>query len=320
MDQRDIPAPGTVGDPGLPFVERSNLSRGQLMIWTGQELDPSVPLYNMIYRFDLHGPVDETVFRAAHEALVDRTDAMRTVFFEEDGVPLQKVLDPMEYRLELVDLSGEADPGEALDAWILVRGRRILDLGVCTFDSVLLKLGPDHFTWYLNQHHLTIDAWSGTLVFRNMSDLYRGLAEGAALEDGGYPSYADYLDYERSLRGSAAHESATEYWKTLAGSAPPRARLYGRDLLDRTGQTVRITCPLGEERSRRLRELAETPGIRTLSLHMTLFNIFATVLTAYLWRVSGIHDQVIGTPSHNRSSLAFRETAGLFIELFPKDR
>jgi non-ribosomal peptide synthetase component F len=63
--------------------------------------------------------------------------------------------------------------------------------------------------------------------------------------------------------------------------------------------------------------MADAPGVRALSLHMTLFNIFATVLTAYSWRVSGSPEQVIGTLAHNRSSLAFRETAGLFIELFP---
>ncbi|MEJ2502152.1 MAG: amino acid adenylation domain-containing protein [Gemmatimonadota bacterium] len=311
----------TVEEPGsdeaLPLVERSNLSRSQLMIWTGQALNPAVPLYNMIYRFDLHGAIDPDRFRAAFQALVDRTDAMRTVFSEDDGVPVQRVRESLPYRLERVDLSGEDAPRKALEEWIRGRGRRMLDLGVCTFDSALLKVGPEHYTWYLNQHHLTIDAWSGTLVFRNMADLYGRLAAGEAPPDDDYPSYSDYLAHERALRGSPAHESATEYWKTLAGKAPPRARLYGREARDRIGRTERIACPLGTERSRRLRELAGTPGIRTLSLHMTLFNLFATALTAYLWRVSGSQDLVIGTPAHNRSSRAFRETAGLFIELFP---
>lgn len=317
MVHNDATPPEAKPDEILRLVERSNLSRSQLMIWTGQELNPAAPLYNMIYRFDLHGAIDPEVFGAAFQALVNRTDAMRTIFADEGGVPMQRVLDSLRYRPQVVDLRGEDAPPSVLDSWIRRRGRRLLDLGVCTFDSALLKVGPDHFIWYLNQHHLTIDAWSGALVFRNLSDLYHRLVEGVDLVDAEYPSWADYLAYERSLRGSPAYKSATDYWKALAGKTPPRARLYGRESKDRSGRTERVACPLGAERSRRLRDLAEMPGVRTLSLHMTLFNMFATVLIAYLWRVSGSQEQVIGTPIHNRSSRSFRETAGLFIELFP---
>jgi amino acid adenylation domain-containing protein len=296
-------------------MKRSNLTRSQLMIWTGQQLEPGVPLYNMTYRFDLHGAVDPHLFAAAFQALVERTDAMRTVFVVEDAVPMQRVVDSLPYRLDFLDSTGEGE--SSVDRWIRERARRTLDLAACTFDSALVKVGPDHFVWYLNQHHLTIDAWSGALVFRNMSRLYRTLAEGGRVEDATYPPYADYLAYERGLRGSTAHDAALAYWRTIAEGAPPPPRFYGRTRPNRLGRTERVRCPLGCERSERLRSMAETPGVRALSLHMTLFNIFATVLTAYLWRVSGSHDQVIGTLAHNRSSLAFRETAGLFIELFP---
>ncbi|MDX1647503.1 MAG: condensation domain-containing protein, partial [Longimicrobiales bacterium] len=261
----------------------SNLSRSQLMIWTGQQLDPDTPLYNMIYRFDLLGAVDPDVFRRAFQALVDRTDAMRTVFEDDDGVPAQRVLDTLVHPLQVVDLSGEASPEAALDDWVRERGRRILDLGRCTFDSALIRTGPDRYTWYLNQHHLTIDAWSGTLVFRNMADLYRRLSEGEGLAEVSYPAFGDYLDYEESIRSSKAYASAVTYWKERTEQVPARPAFYGRSSPDRVGRTERVSCRLGAERSRRLRALAETPGIRALSMHMTLFNIFATVLTAYVW-------------------------------------
>ena len=297
---------------GPSGFERSNLSRSQLMIWMGQRLEPAVPLYNMTYRFDLRGEVHPQLFRTAFQALVDRTDAMRTVFAEEDGVPMQRVVDSLPYRMELLELGGED-----ADRWIRERAARVLDLGACTFDTALLAIGPDHFVWYLNQHHLTIDAWSGALVFRNMSRLYRRLAEGQALDETTYPSYSDYLAHERELRGSAAHEAALGHWRRIAEGAPPPARFYGSTRPNRIGRTERVVCPLGPERSRRLRELAETPGVRAFSVHMTLFNIFATVLAAYLSRVGAAHEQVIGTLAHHRSSLAARETAGLFIEMFP---
>ncbi|MEN8802539.1 MAG: amino acid adenylation domain-containing protein [Thiogranum sp.] len=298
--------------------DQSNLSRSQWLIWTGQQLNPGAPLYNMALRFDLQGDVEVEVFQSAFQALLDRCDAMRTLFVEKSGVPQQYVQPQMHYQPEMIDLSDRADVAGAVEQWILRRSRQSFDLSVRSFDSVLLRTGPASFVWYLNQHHLTTDAWSTSVVYRKLAGLYARLrAGGLAGDETIIPAYADYLAYERGLRGTPAHTNATAYWETLAARPTQRARLYGQDPTVRENRSERLVCPLGRERSQALRELAETPGIRTLSLDMTLFNLFATVLFAYLWRVSGSTTQLIGTPAHNRSSLAFKETVGLFIELFP---
>ncbi len=39
------------------LIERSNLTPGQLAIWTGQRLHPDAPLYNMAFSFAIDGPV-----------------------------------------------------------------------------------------------------------------------------------------------------------------------------------------------------------------------------------------------------------------------
>jgi len=295
----------------------SNLSRSQLMIWTGQQLNPGVPLYNMAFRFDLHGDIDVEIFQSAFQTLVNDCDAMRTVFVEQAGVPQQHVQPLMSYRLELVNLVEEPDVASTVEQWILQRCQQDFDLGVCCFDSALIRTGSASFVWFLNQHHLTMDAWSTAVIYRKFARLYARLCEGVVEDREPVPAYADYLAYERSQRGTPVYMNAIAYWDELAACPTPRVKLYGQNPPVRGNRTERLVCPLGPERSQSLRKLAETPGIRMLSLDMTLFNLFATVLFAYLWRVSGSTTQVIGTPAHNRSSLAFRETVGLFIELFP---
>lgn len=47
------------------------------------------------------------------------------------------------------------------------------------------------------------------------------------------------------------------------------------------------------------------------------FQVFATLLFAWLSRVSDAGELALGAPYHNRSSAKFRQTAGLFMELFP---
>jgi len=310
--------PNTVTSKLASAGVQSNLSRSQLMIWTGQQLNPGVPLYNMALRFDLQGDIEVEVFQSAFQALIDRCDAMRTVFAEQAGVPIQHVQPRMSYRMQLVDLADEPDVAAAVEKWILQRSQQEFDLAVCCFDSALIKTGPASFVWYLNQHHLTTDAWSTSLIYRELALLYARLLAGGLQEDEeSIPAYADYLAHERKQRGTPVYTNAVAYWDELAARPTPHVNLYGQNPAVRGNRTERLVCPLGQGRSQALRKLAETPGIRMLSLDMTLFNLFATVLFAYLYRVGGHTTQVIGTPAHNRSSLAFRETVGLFIELFP---
>ncbi|MCB0021377.1 MAG: hypothetical protein KDE09_26455, partial [Anaerolineales bacterium] len=54
------------------------LSQAQFLMWLGQQLNPTAPLYNMIQTFRIAGQVNRPVFAAAWQALVDRSDALRT--------------------------------------------------------------------------------------------------------------------------------------------------------------------------------------------------------------------------------------------------
>ena len=310
--ERDI-----AGQMPVTGAVESNLTRSQLMIWTGQQLSPGVPLYNMSFRFDLHGDLDIDSFNAAFQILIDRCDALRTVFIEQAGVPMQHVQPRISYQPELVDFSAETDVAVAVHEWIEQHCRQKFDLRERCFECALIRTGPADFVWYFNQHHLTMDAGSTSVIYRRFAGIYARLRDKKPTDDETLPAYADFLAYERGQRLTPVYANAVAFWEALVAGPAPRAKLYGQNPKVRGHRTERLVCPLGEERSQAARRLAETPGIRTLSLDMTLFNLFATVLFAYLWRISGSTIQVLGAPAHNRSSLDFKETVGLFIEIFP---
>ena len=92
----------------VDIFERSNLTKSQLLIWTGQKLNPDAPLYNMVLAFTIDGHVDPGVFLEAFDAMVMSTDAMRTVIDEADGVPQQRVLGEVPSPTEFLDLSTAA--------------------------------------------------------------------------------------------------------------------------------------------------------------------------------------------------------------------
>lgn len=311
LDPTSETAAPSMGD----LLDRSNLTQSQLAIWLGQQLNPDTPLYNMIRAFTFAGDVDVPAFQRAFQALIAGSDAMRTVIAVVDGVPQQRVLPQLAYEPEFVDFSGLDNPAAAYDAWLAERKVRPLALDRRLFDAALLKLGPARYVWYLNRHHIITDGWSTALIYQQVHELYqRALHDDLdGLEP--LPAFQDYLHYERKFRQSRQYEKAQAYWQNKLASPPEPLRLYGRPLRRESARVARVNVDLGPARTQALRDLAGQKGVRALTAEMSMFNLLSTLLFVYLHKVSGNQRLAIGTPFHNRSSAAFKQTIGIFMEM-----
>src|SRR5690606_12713242 len=76
---------------------KSRLSVVQSALWLNQKLQPDVPQFNSSVCFYFRGPLNTEQFQQAYQAYIDRTDCMRLVVVEEDGIPQPKFLDRVEY-------------------------------------------------------------------------------------------------------------------------------------------------------------------------------------------------------------------------------
>ena len=295
----------------------ADLTASQLLIWTGQQLQPGEPLYNMALTFRIEGAIDAEIFKRAFKVLVQCSDSLRSVIDTSGEVPRQRFLSRFVYDLDVVDLTGAADPEAAFEAWIGNQRTRSFDLSQCHFESSLIKLGNARFVWYLNQHHVLTDAWSVGVLFRKMSTLY-GLAREDRLDEAEpLPRFEAYVEYEQAQRRMPLNDKAQVYWQQNLNRTLAPSRFYRPVPAGRTGRTVRLPCALGSDRTSQIKALASQGPFRSFSLDLSLFQFFCTALFAYLFRITGNRALAIGTPSHNRSSASWRETTGLFIEIFP---
>ncbi|NNF00608.1 MAG: amino acid adenylation domain-containing protein [Pyrinomonadaceae bacterium] len=293
------------------------LTQSQTSIWTGQLLNPETPLYNMVYTFELNGAIDVTRFRNSFRTLIGQIDAMRTVFFFNDETPRQSILPKLDYDLEFIDLSNNPSAREEFEELAHKRSRKNFDLSKCTFDSALIKINDECFFWFLNQHHLTTDATSSSIIFKKMSGLYAMSANDNAENVTPLPDYQNYIRYEKDSRKAKKPESVSEYWRDRKEAFPHSPRFFGRNRINSTTRSKRVVIDLGIERSKALRDLANESELRGLSLDLSLFNIFATILLTYLYQIDHQGSPVFGTPVHNRITQEFKATPGLFVEFFP---
>ena len=311
------------GDDARREQVRSELTASEQLIWTGQRLDPDAPLYNMALAIEIATAIDVPAFQRAFQTLVDETDALRTCFVEVDGRPQRVVRHRVTASVEVLRLPDSEIDDASLAAMLEDRTRRSFRLDETLVDCCLIERRRDRFVWYLDQHHLITDAWSVGVLHRRLSALYEAALAGAgdgardgdqATSTARYPQFGAYVEHQRSLRGSSRLTRALAYWDAATVTRGPE--LYG-DARSGSGRTRRVRVRLSAERTAALRVAAATAPFRALTAEQSHFHVFATALTAWLHRVSDSPAVAIGTPWHNRSTASFRETAGLFIELFP---
>lgn len=291
------------------------LSQSQLSLWTGQKLNPEVPLYNMAHSFDISGSLDVVTFKNAFVELVKRADALRTVFIELDNIPYQSVLESFEYSLEVLDFTSKDEP--SIKKWIQERSQYNFDFDKPLFDSVLIKVDENRHIWFLNIHHLVTDATASTILYDLQAKLYQAniTTDLSSVEE--TPKYGDFLTFEAKQKNSDISATIGDFWKAKISKLQQSPELYGNKNKASTTRSNRISFKLGIERSQNLRELAQKLEIRSWTQDLTLFNVFATTLFTFLHRISGQKNIAVGAPAHNRTSKKFKQTPGLFIEVFP---
>lgn len=295
------------------LVFQSNLTTAQLLLWLGQKLYPQVPLYNMAFLFTLEGEISSAHFQAAFQCLMDRSDALRTAIDEHEGIPQQRLFSAQGYTMPLLDFSHEGDPLSAAQIWTQARTQRVFELTDCLFDTALIKLAPDRYCWYLNQHHLITDIWSVKLIFERMAHFYRHSLDNSLETVQTQPIDAEFTAQENHQIDFPIR--VVEHWQQV--SIPESIALYHQMATQVSPQTHRVSYELGQTRTNALKHLAITSEAQSLTPQLSLFNLIATALFAYLYRVSGNPLLAIATPAHGRPTQALKEKIGVFIELFP---
>lgn len=104
------------------------LTQSQLMIWTGQQLSPLAPLYNMAMTFELTSGIDTVVFKNAFQKLIEKVTILRTVFERENDIPKQYVYKEIPNQLEILDFTTKPNPVRALEDYVSEKSQRIFYL------------------------------------------------------------------------------------------------------------------------------------------------------------------------------------------------
>jgi amino acid adenylation domain-containing protein len=303
------------GAPDLVPVARGGalpLSFGQERLWFLAQLDPTSPAYVIPLALRLAGDLDDGALERALTEIVRRHEVLRTTFRVDGGKPAQVIHAPGPVPLErasLADLPADARE-RALRAEAEAEARRPFDLGTGPVLRVkLLEVAAGDHVLLLTLHHIVSDAWTSTVLLRELAALYAAFRKGDPSPLPELPlQYADYAVWQRGWLSGGVLEEQIDYWKEQLAGAPPALELP----TDRPRPPVQSfrgaqqSFALSPELTAAIKDLARREGA-------TLYMVLLAAFDVLLHRHTGQDDVVVGTPIAGRTRREVEGLVGFFL-------
>ncbi|MGG0119834.1 plipastatin non-ribosomal peptide synthetase PpsD, partial [Bacillus subtilis] len=235
----------------------------------------------------------------AFKELIKRHESLRTSF-EQDagGDPVQRIHDEVPFTLQTTVL-GERTEQESAAAFI-----KPFDLSQAPlFRAQIVKVSDERHLLLVDMHHIISDGVSVNILIREFGELYNNRKLPALRIQ-----YKDYAVWQEGFKTGDAYKTQGAYWlKQLEGELPvldlpadharPPVRSFAGD---------KVSFTLDQEVASGLHKLARENG-------STLYMVLLAAYTAFLSRLSGQEDIIVGSPIAGRPHKDLEPILGMFV-------
>ena len=286
------------------------LSFSQRSLWFLNQQAPESSAYHVAMAMRVVGSVHTEAMRQALQALVDRHAILRTTYDFVEGELRQRIAGNAVAEFEIHERPGA--PEAALREEVEADQRRPFDLasGPVLRASLYTRSADDHVL-LLTVHHIAADGWSLFILFEEFTRLYTEFS-GNGAPPAALPrpqvQYADYSRWQEQLLASPEGDRLWHYWQEKL--AAPRVALNlptdraRPEVQGFRGASFAFELPQGL--TERVKELAREEGT-------TPFVVLLASFHAFLHRLTGRDDVIVGSPTFARSKAEFVPVVGDFV-------
>ncbi len=292
------------------------LSFAQQRVWFFSQLEPESSFYNMPRALRLRGNLDIEALGESLNDIVARHEVLRTAFATVKDQPVQVIVPSLKFELPLVDLSSLGATEREAEARRLVQeeSQRPFDLSRAPLlRCTMYRLAEDDHILLVVFHHIASDGWSFSIFFQELELAYSAHVGGRPAVLPELPvQYADYAVWQRQWQQGPVLEGQLGYWRQLLRGVPPLLALpWDRPrpaVANFRGSAERVSVDGGL--ADLLKQLSRREGA-------TLFITLLAAFQAWMGRLSGQDDVVVGTDWANRGRVETERLIGFFINLLP---
>jgi amino acid adenylation domain-containing protein len=290
------------------------LSYSQQRMWLSAQLHPGSAAWNVFIPLRWFGPFS---FHAAQQSLaeiVHRHSALRCTFHLSGGRPIQRVHPYTHFTISEVDLSGldkEHRRAEAMRVAPLEGSRPFNFEKDLLVRAVRVRLSANEQILLVTSHHIASDLVSVGIFGTELGRIYQAICTGQPTAQPELKlQYSDFAYWQRQWLAGNTLDYQRVYWKKQLESAP-RTLLLQPDHPRNTkhnlnGKYYPFVLP-----PELYSALVKLGGDESATLYMTVLATFK----AFLYRLSGQPDLIVGTDVANRTQPHTDELIGFFVNL-----
>ncbi|MFJ8005310.1 non-ribosomal peptide synthetase, partial [Streptomyces fagopyri] len=290
---------------------RFGLSAAQLGFWYAQKFGAEKRNDNIAEYIDIRGRVNRDLLETACRTAVDEIDAMRVRIIERASGVEQYVAEHMPFDVPFVDLRDRQDPQAAAHAWMRTEWDRPVD--VCQsplFAFALLRVEDARYFWYQRFHHMAMDGFSISFFRDRVGRIYTALAGNSPQPACDFGNLETLVAEEAEYRASPQFEEDRAYWLDTfpRGTAP--SGLSGKPATGPSPTFLHHETSLPPAGVTRLNDAARRLGVRRSAL-------LIAALAAYVHRITGTEQVVLGLPVAGRQTPQSRRSLGSVVNVVP---
>lgn len=282
------------------------LTSPQQNIWNLQKYYEGTTISAICGAIYFKDEIDTEILKKAINHVIEHQSGLRLRFCEVNGKAMQQVTEYQYEEIPILQFSAK----EALRQYVLQCAQKLTNLtDIPLYHFAIFQLnGQTGIVTALS--HLISDAWTLSLIAKQISDAYWGLVQGDPYDNKTW-DYLDHLYAEEEYLASSRYEKDTCYWQEKYPDKPEPSTIKLCTATPTTITAKRITSTLGSELTEHIGQFCKETSITPAVL-------FETAVILYLARINPENRTVtIGTPVLGRHNAREKNTAGMFISTMP---
>ncbi|SHO53824.1 non-ribosomal peptide synthetase [Anaerocolumna xylanovorans] len=281
--------------------EYYTLSSAQKRMYLTQQMDRMGITNNCPIIIEMRGKVDYRKLKEALQAVVNRHEALRTVFVMHQGEVVQKILDDV---ILPFDICTEFESIESLiqnfiHPFDLEKGPLIR--------AQLAYVLQDHCYFLIDIHHIVTDGESFKLIMQEITELYNG----RELPEVKY-QYRDFSEWQNNMDSEGKMKKQEAYWIDTFKNGIPKLEIpldYKHPAF-MTFEGKTINKELTKEQVEKLALIAKEQDL-------TLFTLLLSAYGILLYSITDNAEFVIGIPVAARTHFDLQNIVGYFVNMLP---
>ncbi|SKA48553.1 HAD-superfamily phosphatase, subfamily IIIC/FkbH-like domain-containing protein/amino acid adenylation domain-containing protein [Chitinophaga eiseniae] len=291
----------------VPRRSHYGLSNSQKRIWFTSQRQGSRSVFNVPQLCLFKGELNTGWLKNAFIQLINRHEALRTVFRQVNGEVAQVILDPAEvnFSLQLLSAADKSEAAEIISREAIAPFDLENEIGL---RAKLITLAPGEQLLMFTLHHIISDGWSREIIYRELLHFYEAdYHNRPAAHTPLRIQYKDYVSWHEQV-----YQEQEPFWEAFFKAGIPDNN-FPLDYSRPKTLTFEGNVCVQQINTDSLLQLKKVVNDHKLTLNSLLLSVYGLLLGEYCQ----LDEVMVGTIVSGRSHIDLEEIIGVFINYLP---